>query len=140
MPTRRLDLLAAPVCIVSVMIFVAGCDRAPQLAEQRRVPAGPLSVSEVKVREEGTSLTVQYHTPTPSADCAAQAAEMPGVWALVVRPRLSVSSVRRVVMFPEDASGQSVSFEFTKGGSGLWSAAAPCPIKISDIDEAAPNK
>ena len=52
----------------------------------------------------------QYHTQTPTADCEAQAVELPKVWDLVVKAHLTDSQVQEVVLFPEDPSLQSVTF------------------------------
>jgi hypothetical protein len=73
---------------------------------------------------------VNYRTQTSIRDCKTQAAEMPKVWDQVVRARLKDSAPESVVLFPEDASGQSLAIQFTKTESGDWSASAPCSIRI----------
>jgi len=62
-------------------------------------------------------------------DGEAQVAEIPKVWNLVVRPRLTTSTTR-VIMFPEDPSRTSVSFAFAKSAGGEWIAEAPWRIVI----------
>jgi hypothetical protein len=96
---------------------------------QRRVPAEPVKIDDVRVRTVDSGLMFQYRTQRPSADCKAQAEELPKVRDLMVKARLTDSHVQRVILFPEDPSHQSVSFEFTRSASG-WSTAAPCPITI----------
>ena len=51
-----------------------------------------------------------------------------------MKARLTDSVLRRVVLFPEDPSGQSVSFEFTKNASGRWSPRRPSPAARDDLD------
>jgi hypothetical protein len=55
---------------------------------------------------------------------------MPKVWDQLVEPHARNASLQSVTLIPEDPSGVSVSFEFTKGASGQWAALAPCSISI----------
>ena len=79
--------------------------RAPTIRE-------PSAITAVHVSEKDSLVIFNYHTPTPSADCKAQAEEMPKVWELFVKSRLKNLDARSVVLFPEDQAHQSVSFEF----------------------------
>ena len=117
--------------VVATMVLVTACGRAASVSEgQRNVPAEPVKIDAVDIRAVDSRMVVHYRTPASSGDCKAQAAEMPKVWDQIVKSRLRDTSVQRVVLFPEDASGQSVGFEFTKSASGQWSVAAPCSIRI----------
>ena len=104
-------------CLMATIVLAAlaaACDR----------PA-VMKIEDVHVNANSSRLIFNYRTQTPTGDCKAQAAEMPKVWDLIVKSRLQDSSVPVVVLFPEDPSGQSVGFEFTKGESG-WSSPGPC--------------
>jgi hypothetical protein len=117
-------------CVVATMVLAGACSRASGGGDQRNVPADAIKIDDVDVRVMDPGLLiVQYRTRTSIQDCKAQAAEMPGVWDLVVKARLTEAAVQRVVLFPEKA-GRSLSFTFTKSGSGQWSALAPCSISI----------
>jgi hypothetical protein len=98
--------------------------------DQRNVPGEAIKIDDVDISAADSRIMVQYRTSTSIRDCGAQAAEMPKVWDLVVKARLQESPVQRVVLFPEDTSGQSVSIEFTRNPSGQWSSAVPCSIRI----------
>jgi hypothetical protein len=117
-------------CVLATVVLATACDRAaPTRENQRGVPAEAIKIDDVHIRAVESGLMFQYRTRTSSGDCRAQAVEMPKVWDLVVKARLKDSRVQRVILFPEDPSGQSVSFEFTKSVS-RWSSAAPCSIAI----------
>jgi len=88
-----------------------------------------MKIEDVHVNANSSRVIFNYRTQTPTGDCKAQAVEMPKVWDLAVKTRLRDSDVPRVVLFPEDPSGQSVGFEFTKGESGC-SSPGPCPTTI----------
>jgi hypothetical protein len=101
----------------------------PAEAPPDRVRAG-VKIDDVTITTVDSGLIVQYRTATPSADCTAQANELPKVWDLVVKARVRDPSVGRVILFPEDTSRQSVSFTFTKQAAGHWTAVAPCSVTI----------
>jgi hypothetical protein len=83
------------------------------------------------VTQRGADLIVDYRTRTSLRDCKPQTAEMTQVWDLVVRERLSDAALTRVILSPEENSGLSVAFSFTKAPSTTqWSASAPCAIDI----------
>jgi hypothetical protein len=115
---------------IASMVLASACGRAASVKEGQRVPAQAIKIDDVHFRMIDSELTVQYRTPTPSRDCKAQAAEMPKVWEMVVKDRLRDSPAERVVLSPEDGSGQSLGIQFAKNASGQWSAAAPCLISI----------
>jgi hypothetical protein len=115
--------------VITSTALVVSCGRETSIDDQHKVSAEPMKIDDVRITE-GNPLIFQYRTRTSSRDCEAQAAEMPKVWNLLVNARLSGSHAQSVLLFPEDASGLSVSFEFTKSPSGQWSAAAPCSISI----------
>jgi hypothetical protein len=117
--------------VVGATLLVGGCGRpAPVGGDQRTVVVEPIKIDDVHISAVDSGITVQYRTATSTRDCGAQAAEMPRVWDLVVKARLQGSAAQRVILFPEDTSGQSVSIEFTKNPSGQWSSAGPCSIRI----------
>ena len=119
---RRPGLAVAAV--VGATMLASACDRA--------APAGgeALNIEKVDISSIDSGIYVLYRTTTPTRDCNAQGAEMPRVWKRIVKARLNDSSIRRVILFPEDTSGHSVSFEFTKDASGQWSSVGPCPTRI----------
>src|SRR5262245_41543670 len=118
------------LCLVATMVLAASCDRgASTRADQRGATVGPFKVADVHVRTGEARLMFQYRTQTASGDCKAQVGEMPNVWDQLVKAGLTDSHVEHVILFPEDPSGQSVGFEFTKTASG-WSAEAPCSVTI----------
>jgi hypothetical protein len=117
MPLRRMSLV--------VVVALTGCDRPASIRGDRPVTIDDLRIS----KTDSSRLLFQYRTPTPTADCKAQEMELPKVWDLVVKSHLSDHSDQPIVLFPEDRSGQSVSFEFTKTASG-WSSEGPCPTTI----------
>jgi len=84
----------------------------------------PLNIQDVHVSMDPSGLMVQYRTPTPIRDCKAHAAEMPKVWKLFVKDRLT-DSVARVILFPENPSRESASTAFVKS-DGQWSSIAFC--------------
>jgi hypothetical protein len=123
--------LVTQLCVVVAVVLAAGCDRqASERGDQDNVLEGAVKIDDVSIRTVQSGISVHYRTSTSIRDCEAQAAEMPKVWDLVVKARLRADQVQRVVLFPEDDSGQSVSIEFTKNASGQWSAAVPCSIQI----------
>jgi hypothetical protein len=117
-------------CVLVTVVLAAACHRAaPVGGDQRGVPAEAIKIDDVHITDEDSELIVQYRTRTSSRDCKAQAVEMPKVWDLVVKAHLTDSHVQRVVLVPEDPSGQSVSFGFNKSASE-WSSPGPCPTTI----------
>ena len=129
---HRRCLSAAKGLLVSVVLAGACARLAPAGEEPHRSSSGALDIAGVQVRLLDAGISVHYQTSTSVRDCGAQATEMPRLWAQFVKPRLSEPSVKRVVLFPEDTSGQSVSIEFTKGTSSNWSAKVPCAILIPE--------
>jgi hypothetical protein len=120
----------AHCCVVAAITLLVACGPEATPDGQRRGPPEAMKIDDVRITDGESGLMFQYHTRTSSRDCDAQAAEMPTVWKLVVDSRLSPSHPQRVILVPEDPSGWSVGFEFTKSASGQWSAAAPCRIGI----------
>jgi hypothetical protein len=117
--------------VIATMVLAAACSRAASVGvDQRDPPSQVVKIDDVHFRVVDSELTVQYRTLTSSRECNVQAAEMPKVWDMIVKARLKESPMERVVLFPEDASGQSVAIQFAKSVSGQWSAAAPCSITI----------
>jgi hypothetical protein len=123
------------------MILAGACERgASEGGRQRSGPPDVIKIEAVDIRlMDSGLLIVQYRTRTSIQDCKAQAVEMPGVWDLFVKARLTDSAVQRVVLSPEDASGRSVTTEFTKRESGQWSALVPCSITIPAGGSSEPN-
>lgn len=105
-------------------------DAAPPGQDQASGPAVSAKIADVDIRTVDSSLIVQYRTQTSIRDCKAQVVEMPAVWNQLVKAVLQDSKVQRVVLFPEDASRQSVSVTFTKNASGQWTAVAACSVTI----------
>jgi hypothetical protein len=65
-------------------LAVLGVDDAPQALPRVSAPPDVPSIqSTVDSSRTGDRLVVEYRTSTPVDDCAAQAAEVPKVWALV---------------------------------------------------------
>lgn len=117
--------------IIVAVVLAAACERAASVrGNQQGVSGEAITIEDVHIRDVDSGIIVHYRTSTSIRDCAAQAAEMPKVWELVVKARLAESPVQWVVLFPEDTSGQSVSLEFTKNASGEWTAGVPCSIRI----------
>ena len=117
--------------VVATIALAAACERAASVrGDQQSVPGEAIKIDDVNIRDVDSGISVHYRTSTSIRDCGAQAAEMRKVWELVVKTRLAESPVQRVVLFPEDTSGQSVSIEFTKSASGEWTAGVPCSIRI----------
>ena len=121
--------------------LVTGKGRSRVSALQGQSPATVESVKRtdiVEVSHERVGLVVHYRTHSSLRDCAAQVEEMPQVWEMVVKERLNDPAITRVVLFPEETSGQSVGFAFSKDSTENWKdstenwgAAAPCSITIS---------
>ena len=117
--------------LIVAIVTVAACKQ-----EAQRSPSPPRpqsqanSVEDVEIRDIDSGISVHYRTSTVARSCEAQAVEMPRVWSLVVKNRLQAAQLQRIVLFPEDRTGQSVSIEFTKGAGGQWSSKAPCAIHI----------
>jgi hypothetical protein len=122
------------LCVVLLATSVVmACGRGAHVDDQQRGAHGaPVDIDDVDIKVVNSRLFVQYRTPTPIRDCEAQAEEMPRVWNLVVKVRLADPTVKNVVLFPEDPSGQSVTMAFSKNASGRWSAVAPCSITIPE--------
>jgi hypothetical protein len=118
-------------CVIGTTLLAVACGRTASTEENQR-SAGPeaVKIDDVDIRTKDSDLTVFYRTRTPIRDGKAQALEMPKVWELVVKPRLKDSSVKQVILFPEDASRQSVGVAFTKSATGEWIARAPWRITI----------
>jgi hypothetical protein len=126
-PRRHAQMLG----VVATLVLALACNQATSVERgEPTVTANTFKVDDLHITADDSGLMFQYRTSSSSTDCKAQAADAPKVWDLVVRPRLNDSHVQRVILFPEDQSGTSVSFEFTKSASGQWSAAAPCSIAI----------
>jgi hypothetical protein len=124
--------------VIASGALVVACGREGTIDPQGKAPTEAMKIDDVRISDGDPGLIFQYRTRTSSMDCEAQRAEMPKVWNLVVNRRLRGSNPERVILFPADPSGVSVSFEFTKSGSGQWSAAAPCRISIPIV--AAPHE
>jgi hypothetical protein len=119
-------------CVLATVVLAAACDRAASpRGDQRGVPTQALKIDDVKLKVVDSELTFFYRTRTSTGDCKAQAAEMPKVWDLLVKAHLRDSHVQRVILFPQDPSGQSVTFVIEKSASE-WSSSGPCPITIPD--------
>ncbi len=119
-------------CAVAAVVLASACERKTPVHEDTSTGSNEaVKIDDVHVRPIESGISVHYRTSTSIRDCVAQAAEMPKVWDMIVKTRLGESAVERVVLFPEDVSGQSVSIEFSKSASGQWSAAVPCSIRIS---------
>src|SRR5215475_5698945 len=83
-PRRRWPLIAT-------IALAAACDR----------PA-PMKIDDVHVRVRNSQLMFQYHTQTPTADCEAQAVELPKVWDLVVKAHLTDSQVQEALCVQQE--------------------------------------
>jgi hypothetical protein len=117
-------------CLVVTVLLALSCrDKASGVTDQRSAPGGG-GVENVETEIIRGSLFVNYLTQTSIRDCAAQRAEMPKVWESVVRARLNDPAVERVVLSPEEVSGQSLGMFFTRNASGQWSASVPCSVVI----------
>jgi hypothetical protein len=116
--------------VVGAALLIAACDRTPSQNRSQEVHAEAVKIEDVHISAKDTEIVIQYRTQTSSRDCKAQAGELPKAWDLVVRSRLKHSRVQRVVLFPEDASLQSVTYIFAKNASGQWAAVAPCSFGI----------
>lgn len=118
-------------CVMAMMVVATACERGVSVRGNQQSTLGDaIKIDDVHIRDVDSGISVHYRTSTSIRDCGAQSVEMPKVWELVVKARLAESPVQRVVLFPEDTSGQSVSIEFTKSGSGEWTAGVPCSIRI----------
>ena len=84
----------------------------------------------VKWLEDEAGVTAFYKTPTLLTDCPAQAAEMTTLWRMVVEPKLQGTHWSTLTLFPEEPSGRSASFTFTRDASGDWRADGPCRVRI----------
>lgn len=117
------------------ILLILGCKgRSPDQTD--KTPSSEnLEITDVDVRTDGSTLTVQYRTKASIRDCKAQGVEMPKVWSVVVIPRLA-ESLSRVVLVPENRTGESVGIALESAGTtfdkttGQWSAHAPCAIVI----------
>lgn len=128
---RRRRLLLLLSCVVATTGLAAACGKKTSaVGDQARESRDDARIQDVHVSVTDSGLIVNYRTRTSIRDCKAQAAEMPKVWDRVVRARLKDSTQESVVLFPEEASGQSLAIQFTKTKSGDWSASAPCSISI----------
>jgi hypothetical protein len=109
-----------PWRLIATIALAAACQRPPAF-----------KIDDVRIYDRTSGPFIHYRTLSPSGDCTAQAAEMPKVWDLIVKERLAADShVQRVVLMPEDPTGQSVGFEFIKGASGWATENAPCSFGI----------
>jgi hypothetical protein len=120
-------------------LAVLGVDDAPQALPRVSAPPDVPSIqSTVDSSRTGDRLVVEYRTSTPVDDCAAQAAEVPKVWALVVDP-LVHAGTRTVVVWVQNvyappvngATARWVGMSFARDHAGAWTALAPCRIRIS---------
>jgi hypothetical protein len=126
--------------VIATMVLAGACGRgASEDGDQPSRPADATKIDDVSVDVSASGLIVHYRTRTSTRDCNAQTVEMPRVWELVVKPRLANSAVPRVILFPEDASGQSLGVAFTENASGKWAASAPCSISIPAGGSDEPN-
>jgi len=105
--------------LIATIALAAACVRAPAF-----------KIDNVHIDDRTDGPFINYHTLSPSGDCTVQAAEMPKVWDLIVKGHIADSHVQRVVLIPEDPTGQSVGFEFIKSGSGWSTENAPCSFDI----------
>jgi hypothetical protein len=117
--------------VIGTTLLATACGRAASVDQhQRDVPGDAVKIDDVDIRSADSEIIVHYRTRTSIRDRKAQAAEMPKVWELVVKARLGDASLQRVILFPEDASLESVAIEFKKSASGQWVAVAPYSITI----------
>jgi hypothetical protein len=89
------------------------------------------SFTDVRVLAEDDDPYFFYKTRISLRDCGAQRTEMPLVWHEHVRGRLKDGHWTHVTLFPEEPSGASASFTFTRRASGEWRADAPCLVTIA---------
>ncbi len=87
--------------------------------------------TDVEVLADDAEPTLFYKTRTSLRDCAAQRQEMPLVWHEHVRGPVKDAHWTRVTLFPEEASGMSVSFTFERRASGEWRVDGPCVVTIA---------
>lgn len=127
---RRLLQFLRHGCVILTAVLVIACGRESSVNGHRRTEsAAPVNVEDVQIMGTDSEFTVFYSTRTSIRDQQAQVEEIPRVWNAVVRPRLKTSTTQ-VIMFPEDPSGTSVSFGFTRSADGRWIALAPWKIVI----------
>jgi hypothetical protein len=127
---RRSRLLLHACAVAAALAGACARNAAVPDASMGSGSDGAVAVRSIDVRQDETTLYVHYRTLTSIRDCTAQQAEMPRVWRLAVSARIGDASIREVVLFPQDESGQSVSMTFKKNAQGLWSVFAPCTITI----------
>jgi hypothetical protein len=92
----------------------------------------------VDARRQGLRLVVEYRTATPVDDCAAQAVEVPKVWALVIDPLVDAAPTRTVVIWVGNLYAPPVNgatarwggMTFARDPGGAWAALEPCRIRI----------
>ena len=119
-------------CFTVTLMLAVGCGQSSSVGgENSQGVDNRVQVKDiVAITAESSDLIVQYRTRTSIRDCKAQASQMPEVWNLIVRTRLKDNAFQRVILFPQDPTGESASFAFTKNATGHWSASAPCSIRI----------
>ena len=117
--------------VIGTLLLAAACGRGASVdGDEQRIAGQDAKFDVTGIRAENSELNVFYRTRTPMGDCKAHAAEMPKVWDQVVKTRLKDPSLKAVVLWPENASLQSVAMHFTKDASGQWITVAPCSITI----------
>lgn len=116
--------------LVIVAILLTACGRPSAGRQQEAGLPAAVSVDNVEIRGTDADFMVFYRTRTSVRDEKAQTGEIPSVWNTVVRPRLTASTMR-VIMVPEDSSRVSVSLAFSKSAEGEWIAQAPWKIVIT---------
>jgi hypothetical protein len=131
MTANRLRSKLLECGLIVAVVTLSGCQQeAKRPPAAARSPSQANAIENLEIRSLDSGISVHYRTSTTVRSCEAQAAEMPRVWVLAVKKRLEADPIQRVVLFPEDNTGQSVSIEFTKGADGQWSSIAPCVIRI----------
>ena len=119
MNANRLRSRSLECWFMVAVVSLAACQQEAQKPPApARSPNQANAIEKVEIRDLDSGISVHYRTSTTARSCEAQAAEMPRVWDLVVKARLEAAQLERVVLFPEDNTGQSVSIEFY------------CPVRI----------
>jgi hypothetical protein len=125
--SRRRTSLQRGSTLLAACLLAASCRSAPREAE----PPPNDTVQFIKWLTDDTSATAFYKTRVALTDCATQATEMTALWGVVVRPKLQGTRWSTITLWPEEPSGRSASFIFTRDASGAWRAAAPCLVTIA---------
>lgn len=66
------------------------------------------------------SLTLFYRTKVSLSECQGAQAEVREVWSQTLQSEADKRKARRVTVFPEDPSGRSQSFRFTRDQGEQW--------------------